>query len=98
MHHSGNIVRLNVPTWMLTLWVYDERVTETSHHSMAIFATKQAHISLPHLCGAKQGSSFVCLTSNAVASLKSQAFFPPPPLNHKLLVQGYTYAFHSRDK
>ena len=77
---------------------YDERVTETSHHSMAIFATKQAHISLPYLCGAKQGSSFVCLTSNVVASLKSQAFFPPPPLNPKLLVQGYTYAFHSRDK
>ena len=32
-----------------------------------------------------------------VASHKSQAFFPPPTFAHKPLVNGYAYAFHSRD-
>ena len=77
---------------------YDEWVAETSHHSVAFFATKHAQITLPHLCGAKQGSSFACPTSNVVASLKSKAFFPPPRLPHTPLMQRYTYIFHSKDK
>ena len=76
---------------------YAEWVAKKSHHSMAIFTTKHAHILLSHLCGAKQGSSFACPSSNVVASLKSQAFFPPPTLAHKPLVNGYAFAFHSRD-
>ena len=46
---------------------YAKWVAETSHHSVAIFTTKHAHILLSHLCGAKQGSSFACLSSNVVA-------------------------------
>ena len=64
---------------------------------MAIFTTKHAHIFLPQLCGAKQCSSFACPSSNVIASLKSQAVFPPPTLAHKSLVNGNVYAFHSRD-
>ena len=76
---------------------YSEWVAETSHHSVAIFTTKHAHILLSHLCGAKQGSSFACPSSNVVTSLTPQAFFPPTTLAHKPLVNGCAYAFHSRD-
>ena len=76
---------------------YVEWVAERSHHSVAIFTTKHTYILLSHLCGAKQGLSFACSPSNVVAPLKSQVFFPSPTLKHKPLVNGYAYAFHSRD-
>ena len=76
---------------------YAEWVAKTGHHSMALFATKHAHITLAVLCSAKQGSSFVCPSSNTVASFKSKAFFPPPRLLHKPLVDGYAFQFHSQD-
>ena len=77
---------------------YAEWVAETGHHSMALFATKHAHILLEVLCGAKQGSSFACPSSNTVASFKSKAFFPPPRLPHLPLVDGYAFKFHSQDQ
>ena len=77
---------------------YADWVIETSHHSVAKFATKHAYITSPHLCGTRQGSSFTYPSSNVVASFKSQAFFPYLNLDHQPLVQGYAYAFHSRDK
>ena len=65
---------------------------------MALFATKHAHILLEVLCGAKQGSSFACPSSNTVASFKSKAFFPSPRLPHLPLVDGYAFKFHSQDQ
>ena len=47
---------------------YAEWDAETGHHSMALFATKHAHVLLAVLCGAKQGSSFACPSSNTVVS------------------------------
>jgi len=76
---------------------YAEWFTETGHHSMALFATKHAHISLPVRCGNKQGSLFACPCSNEVASFKSKAFFPPPQLPHRPLVDGHAFQFHSQD-
>ena len=76
---------------------YAEWIAETSYHSTALFATKHAHILLDVLCGAKQGSSLACPSSNVVASFKSKAFFPPPQLPHKPLVEGYAFQFNSRD-
>ena len=76
---------------------YAEWVAETGYHSMALFATKHAHITLLFLCGMKQGSSFSCPSSNCVASFKSKAFFPPPTLQHPPLVDGYAFKFHSHD-
>ena len=64
---------------------------------MALFATKHAHITLAVLCGANQGSSFACPSSNTVASFKLKAFFPLPRLPYKPLVEGYAFQFHSQD-
>ena len=63
---------------------------------MSLFATKYYHITLRHLCGAKQGSSFTCLSSNAVASFKSKDSFPPSRLTHPTLADGYAFTFHSK--
>ena len=76
---------------------YAELVAETCHHSNATFVTKYTHITLPHLCGAKQGSSFACLSSNYVASFKSRVFFHPPTFAHPPLVCGYAFQFQSAD-
>ena len=64
---------------------------------MTLFATKHAHLTLPFLRGAKQGSSFACLASNVVASFKSKAFFPPPQFPHTPLVHVYAFQFHSQN-
>ena len=76
---------------------YAEWVAETCYHSNATFVTKYVYITLPHLCGAKQGSSFACPSSNCVASFKSRAFFPPPKFSHPPLVRGYAFQFQSAD-
>ena len=76
---------------------YAEWFAETGHHSMTLFATKHAHISLPVRYGNKQGSSFACPCSNVVASFKTKAFFQPPQLPHRPLVDGYAFQFHSQD-
>ena len=64
---------------------------------MALFATKHAHITLAVLCGANQGSSFACPSSNTVASFNLKAFSPLPRLPHKPLVEGYAFQIHSQD-
>ena len=64
---------------------------------MEPFATKHAHITLSVQFGAKQGSEFVCLTSNVLASFRSKAFFPPPQLPHRQLVDRYAFKFHLHD-
>ena len=76
---------------------YAEWVAETNHHSTALFTTKHAIIRLAMMCGAKQGSSFACPSSNCVASFKSRANFPPPSFAHKPMVRGYAFQFHSLD-
>ena len=71
-------------------------MVQTGHHSMALFATKHAHI--PPQCAVviSKVSQFACPCSNVVASFKSKAFFPPPQLLHKLLVDGYAFQFNSQ--
>ena len=76
---------------------YTEWVAEIIHHSVVLFATNHAHITLSHMCRAKQGSSFAYPTSNVVTSLKSKTFFPPTQSPHPPLVQWHSYTFHSKN-
>ena len=77
---------------------YAEWVAETCYHSNTTFVTKYAHITLPHLCGTKQGSSFAYSSSNCVASFKSRTFFPPPTFAHPPIVRGYIQSYCDDDK
>ena len=92
--------RITIETQIVAIYQHDcqrHGYTEFGHHSMDLFATKYAYITILVLCGAKQSSSFACPSSNVVASFKSKAFFPPPKLPHDPLVDEYVYQFHSHD-
>ena len=87
--------RITAKTWIVAMYQHEyprhgyvEWIAETSHHSNTTFTTKHAHITLPNLCGAKQRSSFVCISSICVASLKSRAFFVPPTFDHNTYCMG----------